>query len=94
MFRILCKKEISYNPMNKNLLELDIKKYDLDDILKLFKLERNFGEQDLKNAKKIVLLTHPDKSGLHPDYFRFYSSLQPIYQCHLSFKCINYLILS
>ena len=61
------------NP-NKNLLELDIKKYDLDDILKLFKLERNFGEKELKNAKKIVLLTHPDKSGLHPDYFRFYSN--------------------
>ena len=82
MFRILCKKEISCNPMNhlnsmnakQNILELDIKKYDLDDILKLFKLERNFGEKELKNAKKIVLLTHPDKSGLHPDYFRFYSN--------------------
>ena len=74
MFRILCKKEISCKPMNQSVLELDIKKYDLDDILKLFKLERNFGEKELKNAKKIVLLTHPDKSGLHPDYFRFYSN--------------------
>jgi len=27
----------------------------------------------MKNAKKLVLKTHPDKSGLHPDYFRFYS---------------------
>ena len=52
--------------------ELDIKKYDLDELLKLFKLERNFGEKELKDAKKIVLLTHPDKSKLHPDYFRFY----------------------
>lgn len=57
---------------------LDIEKYDLDDILKLFKLERNFDEKELKNAKKIVLLTHPDKSGLHPDYFRFYSSAYKI----------------
>jgi hypothetical protein len=57
---------------------LDIEKYDLDDILKLFKLERNFDEKDLKNAKKIVLLTHPDKSGLHPDYFRFYSNAYKI----------------
>jgi hypothetical protein len=58
--------------------ELDIEKYDLDDILKLFKLERNFDEKDLKQAKKIVLLTHPDKSGLHPDYFRFYSNAYKI----------------
>ena len=57
---------------------LDIEKYDLDDILKLFKLERNFDEKELKNAKKIVLLTHPDKSGLHPDYFLFYSSAYKI----------------
>jgi hypothetical protein len=63
---------------NAKVNVLDIEKYDLDDILKLFKLERNFDEKDLKNAKKIVLLTHPDKSGLHPDYFRFYSNAYKI----------------
>ena len=76
MFRILCKKEILCK--NMNVLDLDIKKYDLDDILKLFKVERNFGEKELKHAKKIVLMTHPDKSGLHPDYFRFYSNAYKI----------------
>jgi len=57
-----------------NELDLNIENYDLDDILNLFKLERNFNELDLKNAKKIVLMTHPDKSGLCSDYFRFYSN--------------------
>jgi len=64
--------------VNTEVNVLDIEKYDLDDILKLFKIERNFDEKDLKNAKKIVLLTHPDKSGLHPDYFRFYSNAYKI----------------
>jgi hypothetical protein len=54
-------------------MDLNINNYDLDDILNLFKMPKNFDEEHIKNAKKIVLKTHPDKSGLHPDYFRFYS---------------------
>lgn len=54
-------------------LDLNIENYDLDDILNLFKITKDFSEQDLKNAKKTVLKTHPDKSGLDPVYFRFYS---------------------
>ena len=61
-----------------NELDLNIQNYDLDDILNLFKLERNFDELQLKNAKKVVLMTHPDKSGLSPDYFRFYSNAYKI----------------
>jgi hypothetical protein len=54
-------------------MDLNIENYDLDDILNLFKMPKDFVEEDVKAAKKIVLKTHPDKSGLHPDYFRFYS---------------------
>ena len=54
-------------------LDLNIENYDIEDILNLFKISVDFDEEDIKNAKKIVLKTHPDKSGLHPDYFRFYS---------------------
>lgn len=54
-------------------MDLNIENYDLDDIFKLFKIPKNFTEEDMRSAKKIVLKTHPDKSGLHPDYFRFYS---------------------
>ena len=62
--------------MSKNPIkpDLNIDNYDLQDLLNLFKLDKNFNEEDLKQAKKIVLKTHPDKSGLNPDYFRFYSA--------------------
>jgi len=59
---------------NPGKADLNIENYDLHDLLNLFKLDSNFNEEDLKQAKKIVLKTHPDKSGLNPDYFRFYSA--------------------
>ena len=59
---------------NSTKADLNIDNYNLQDLLNLFKLDSNFNEEDLKQAKKIVLKTHPDKSGLNPDYFRFYSA--------------------
>lgn len=53
--------------------DLNIDNYDLADILKLFKLEMDFGERELKNAKRVVLKMHPDKSGLDKEYFIFFS---------------------
>ena len=55
-------------------LNLNIDTYNLEDILELFALKHDFDEDDLKKAKKIVLMTHPDKSGLDSNYFRFYCS--------------------
>ena len=52
--------------------DLDIDNYDLEELLKLFHLRYNFNEDDLKEAWKICLKTHPDKSGLDSDYFIFY----------------------
>ena len=54
-------------------LDLNIENYELEDILNLFKVPSNLNIDHLKEAKKIVIKTHPDKSGLHPDYFRFFS---------------------
>jgi hypothetical protein len=54
-------------------VDLDINNYNLEDILKLFKIPVNFDEQDLKQAKQVVLKTHPDKSGLDSKFFLFYS---------------------
>jgi len=54
-------------------LDLNIHNYGLNDLLNLFKLPFQFGENDLKKAKKIVLRIHPDKSGLEKEYFLFYS---------------------
>ena len=52
-------------------IDLNINNYTLNDLLKLFKLSNNLTEEDLKNVKKQVLKTHPDKSNLPNDYFRF-----------------------
>ena len=54
-------------------VDLNIDNYNLDDILKLFKLPLDFNEHELKQAKQVVLKTHPDKSGLSSEYFLFYS---------------------
>ena len=53
--------------------DLNLDNYELKDLLNLFKIKENFNEEDLKSAKKMVLMTHPDKSKLDAKYFRFYS---------------------
>jgi len=58
---------------NNNNIDLNIENYNLDELLNLFNINYNFTEEDLKNAKKKVLRTHPDKSKLPKDYFLFYS---------------------
>ena len=59
--------------MDEEQIDLNLSNYSLNDILNLFKLNLNFSSQELKNAKKMVLMTHPDKSGLPPKYFQFYT---------------------
>lgn len=54
-------------------LDLDIDNYSLKDILNLFGLKSDFGKEQLKHAKRIVLKTHPDKSNLNQDVFIFFS---------------------
>ncbi len=64
-------------------LDLNIQNYDLEDILNVFKLNYQFTEAELKGAYKMVLKTHPDKSGLKKEVFLFfkqaYSVLSKIY---------------
>lgn len=54
-------------------LDLNIHNYDLNDLINLFRVPFHFKEEHLKEAKKIVLKTHPDKSGLDKEYFLFFS---------------------
>jgi hypothetical protein len=53
---------------------LDVHMYKFDEILGLFDLKNNqvITVDDMKRAKKRVLMTHPDKSRLGPEYFLFY----------------------
>ena len=54
-------------------LDLNIDNYNLEDMLNLFGLNINYNIGDLKNAKKMALKTHPDKSGLKKEVFIFFS---------------------
>ena len=52
---------------------LDIQNYSFYELLDLFDLDHNeVSLADLKRAKKLVLMLHPDKSKLGPEYFLFY----------------------
>ena len=66
-----------------NTIDLDLDNYDLSDLLNLFKLDYNFQKEDLKQAKRMVLMTHPDKSKLPKEYFLFFSKAYKIlYSIH------------
>lgn len=62
------------NHNNNTKHNLNINTYSFDEILDLFNLTNanNITVQQLKDAKKIVLKMHPDKSRLPPEYFLFY----------------------
>ena len=51
---------------------LDLASYSFDEILQMFDLTYAISIEDLKRAKRKVLMSHPDKSSLPPDYFLFY----------------------
>lgn len=53
--------------------DLNINNYSLNDLLNLFHLPYNFTKEEIRQAKKVVLKTHPDKSGLPKEYFLFFS---------------------
>ena len=52
--------------------DLNIYMYSFEEILDLFDLTDNITPEDLKRAKKSVLMLHPDKSKLSSEYFLFY----------------------
>jgi hypothetical protein len=59
----------------KSGIDLNIENYSLNDLYNLFKINSQTLTDDImKDAKKIVLMTHPDKSRLEPKYFLFYSA--------------------
>lgn len=55
-------------------IDLNLDNYDLDDLLQLFHLNIDFNATDLRQAKRMVMQTHPDKSRLPKEYFLFFSS--------------------
>ena len=70
-------------------IDLNIDNYNLQELLSLFSISENFTEKDMKEAKKIVLKTHPDKSGLDPKYFLFFSKAYKIIYGIFEFRETN-----
>lgn len=60
---------------NEPELDFDLRNYSAEDLYRLFHLEPNepLNADTLRKAKKVLVFTHPDKSGLHPKYFQFFS---------------------
>ena len=59
-------------------LDLNIDNYSLEDLLNLFKISWDYGESELKSCKKMVLMTHPDKSKLDKKFFLFFKKAYSI----------------
>lgn len=60
--------------MDQDDISLNLSDYTINDTLQLLKLPviEKITSQDMKSARKLVLMTHPDKSNLDAKYFRFY----------------------
>ena len=56
-------------------VSLDLESYTLDDLTRLFGIcsLRSVTPSDMKAARKMVMMTHPDKSGLAKEYFQFFA---------------------
>lgn len=70
------REDIQYNKSDYNTLDLNIDHYSRPDLYKLFGLSQSITltEDIMKECKKMVLKTHPDKSQLDNKYFIFFSS--------------------
>lgn len=78
--------QLEYNKTGYESLDLNIENYSREDLYKLFGFKTSIilTEELMKEAKKIVLKTHPDKSRLDNKYFVFfgkaYQKLRDIYE--------------
>ena len=67
-------KPIVYDNTSYKNLDLNIDNYSREDLYNLFGLvNTHLSEDNMRESKKTVLKTHPDKSRLDPNYFLFFS---------------------
>jgi len=78
--------DINYNKSQYETIDLNIENYSREELYNLFGFKTSLilTEENMKEAKKIVLKTHPDKSRLDNKYFVFfgkaYNKLKEIYE--------------
>jgi hypothetical protein len=67
-------KNVSYDNTSYSQMDLNIDNYSIEEIYKLFGVQNKIlTDEVMRESKKIVLKTHPDKSRLEPKYFLFFS---------------------
>lgn len=65
----------NYDTKSYDKMDLNIDSYSREDLFKLFGLNNiSLSEDIMKECKKIVLKTHPDRSKLDEKYFIFFSN--------------------
>lgn len=65
---------VTYDKSAYDKLDLNLLNYSQTDLYNLFGIESQMLSDDImRKSKKTVLKTHPDKSGLEPKYFLFFS---------------------
>lgn len=66
---------LNFDKSKYETIDLNIDNYSIEELYNLFgyDLTTFLSDEHLKHAKKIVLKTHPDKSGLNEKYFIFFS---------------------
>jgi hypothetical protein len=78
--------DVNYDKNKYETLDLNLENYSREELYKLFGFTISvvLTEENMKESKKIVLKTHPDKSRLDNKYFVFfnkaYKKLQDIYE--------------
>jgi hypothetical protein len=66
--------KVTYNKEIYNQLDLNLDNYSRLDLYKLFGLKNvHLTDDNMREAKKITLKTHPDKCQLEPKFFLFFS---------------------
>ena len=76
--------------MSLSDIDLNIENYNYRELLDLLSLRYDFDEDDLKRAKKMVLMTHPDKSKCDKEIFLFMAKVYKlVYQVYITTNKIN-----
>jgi len=66
--------KVTYDKSMYQQLDLNLDNYSRIDLYKLFGLKHmHLSDDNMREAKKVVLKTHPDKSRLEPKFFLFFS---------------------
>lgn len=84
--RVQDREDIAYSEKQYEALDLNVDNYSREELYRLFGFRTSavLTEENMKEAKKVVLKTHPDKSRLDNKYFVFfgkaYKKLQEIYE--------------